>query len=161
MNSNLYDDFSTTTEHFYDELGKLSECESFFSKKEYKRLKNKIISLLFDSLDTLFRKENITNKVERNELKKEHNAYKVENNAGFSQKVKRLLLTLKNAVKRPKKDGGTTDIRVIEASKPIGRLPPSQQKKEKQAKPSDEMNAENENEQEIEENSQEEQNGDA
>ena len=72
MNSNLYDDFSETTEHFYDELGKLSECEAYFSKKEYKRLKNKIITLLFDSLDTLFRRENITNKVERNELKKEH-----------------------------------------------------------------------------------------
>ena len=161
MNSNLYDDFSTTTEHFYDELGKLSECESFFSKKEYKRLKNKIITLLFDSLDTLFKKENITNKVERNELKKEHNAYKEENNTGFSRKAKNLLLTLKNAVKRTKKDIGTTEIRVIEASKPIGQLPSSQQEKEEEAKPNDEMNAENEKEQEIEENSQEEQNGDA
>lgn len=161
MNSNLYDDFSTTTEHFYDELGKLSECESFFSKKEYKRLKNKIITLLFDSLDTLFKKENITNKVERNELKKEHNAYKEENNTGFSRKAKNLLLTLKNAVKRTKKDGRTTEIRVIEAGKLAGQLPPSQQENEKQTKSSDEIEGGNEDVQEIEENSQEEQNGDA
>lgn len=161
MSSNLYDDFSETTEHFYDELGKLSECETYFSKKEYKRLKNKIIALLFDSLDTLFKKENITNKVERNELKKEHNAYKAENNTGFGQKAKNLLLTLKNAVKRTKKDSGTTEIRVIEASKVAGQLPLSEQEKEEQTKYSDEIEGGNKDVQEIEENSQEEQNGDA
>lgn len=160
MNSNLYDDFSTTTEHFYDELGKLSECETYFSKKEYKRLKNKIITLLFDSLDTLFRKENVSNKVERNELKKEHNAYKAENNTGFSQKAKNLLLTLKNAVKRSKKGGITTEIRVIEASRPVEQLSPSQQEREEETESSTEIFAVNEDMQETEEKSQEEQNGD-
>ena len=153
MNSNLYDDFSETTEHFYDELGKLSECEAYFSKKEYKRLKNKIITLLFDSLDTLFRRENITNKVERNELKKEHNAYKEENNTGFSQKAKKLLLTLKNAVKRTKKDGGISNDQLIEARKVAGQLPPSQQEKLLKNEFIDDNEGDNENRQETEEKS--------
>ncbi len=148
MDNRLFDEFSITTEHFYDELGKLSECESFFSRKELKHLRKKIISLLFDAIDTLFRKENVTNKVERHELKKEHNAYKAENNTGFTNKVKKLLSLTKGKDKtdditlieipvsagnlppsQPKegeKDGDVTDTGLIEANEPAGQLPPSQ-----------------------------------
>ena len=160
MNNNLYDDFSTTTEHFYDELGKLSECETFFTRKEYKRLKNKIITLLFDSLDTLFKKENVTNKVERNELKKEHNLYKAENNTGFMQKAKSLLTMLKGK-KETQKLGQTSQQVQIEASRSVEQLPPSQQDITTQTESDVVVEGENSETQEPEKNSQEEQNGDA
>ena len=160
MNNNLYDDFSTTTEHFYDELGKLSECETFFTRKEYKRLKNKIITLLFDSLDTLFKKENVTNKVERNKLKKEHNLYKAENNAGFMQKVKSLLTMLKGK-KETQKLGQTSQQVQIEVSKSVEQLPPSQQDTTTQAETDVVVEGETTETQEPDKNSQDEQNGDA
>ena len=158
MNNNLYDDFSTTTEHFYDELGKLSECEVFFTRKEYKRLKNKIITLLFDSLDTLFKKENVTNKVERNELKKEHNLYKAENNTGFMQKTKSLLTMLKG--KKDTQKLGQTSQQVL-ASRSVEQLSLSQQDTTTQAETDVVVESETTETQEPDKNSQDEQNGDA
>ena len=90
MNSNLMDDFSNITEHYYDELGKLDECKSFFAGKEYKRLRRRIVSLLFYNINTLFLKENVANKVEQHQVGKEYKIYKEENNLGFKKKLKSL-----------------------------------------------------------------------
>ncbi len=145
MDNRLYDEFSATTEHFYDELGKLSECEAFFKRKDYKVIRKKIINLFFDALDTLFKKENVNNKVERNELKKDHEAYKAEN----SRKAKRKGVTMADIslIEPPSAVGQLTSSKIVQ-------LPPSPD--ETQTK-SAVIEGEN-TKQETEEKSQEEQN---
>ncbi len=161
MDSNLYDEFSECTTHYYDELGKLDECSEFFTKKQCKQLRNRIISLLFDNIDTLFKKENVSNKVEKNEIKKMFNKYNQENNKGFTQKTKSLLTIIKDKI-NTKKLGQTSQQVQIEVSKSVEQLPPSSQQDTTTQTESDVVvEGENSETQEPEKNSQEEQNGDA
>lgn len=160
MDSNLYDEFSECTTHYYDELGKLDECSEFFTRKQCKQLRNRIISLLFDNIDTLFKKENVSNKVEKNEIKKMFNKYNQENNKGFTQKTKSLLTIIKDKI-NTKKLGQTGQQVQIEAPRPVEQLSPSQQDTTTQAETDVVVEGETTETQEPDKNSQDEQNGDA
>ena len=108
----------------------------------------------------MFKKENVTNKVERNELKKEHNLYKAENNTGFMQKTKSLLTMLKGK-KDTQKLGQTGQQVQIEAPRPVEQLSLSQQDTTTQAETDVVVESETTETQEPDKNSQDEQNGDA
>lgn len=100
QNNELFEEFEICTEHFYNELGKLSACEEHLSKKEIKYIKKKIVDSLFKSIDTIVAKENLANKAESVFASEEHSAFKEEHNMGVYNKVKNGLKLAWEATKR-------------------------------------------------------------
>ena len=78
---NRFNDLSECSEYYYDELGKLNAVRpgaGDLTRKEGKKLKNKIMYFLFSSIDNLQAKAKANDKVDKAEIKDFNKEFKKE-----------------------------------------------------------------------------------